>query len=111
MPTSNSRLVFAPFENLVKDLLVERIIQVWVGDITNIKLRGGEGVYLAIVMDTYTRIIRGWALGRILAAALSLGALQKALDEGKPKIHHSDQGVQMLLGEGVVISMAVAEHA
>jgi len=99
MPTSNRRQELARFENLVKDLLIKRIIQVWVGYITHIELRGGEGVYLAIV------------LRRILAAELSLGALQKALDEGKPEIHHSDQGVQMLLGEGIVISMAVAEYA
>ena len=76
--TTNSRHPFPRFENLVKDLVIERINQVWVADLTYIKLRGGETVYLAIVMDVYTRIIRGWAVSRSLAAELSVAALAKA---------------------------------
>jgi putative transposase len=117
--TTNSRHQFPRFENLVKDLLIERINQVWVADLTYIKLRGGEFVYLAVVMDVYTRIIRGWALRRSLAAELSLAALEKAFGEGQPEIHHSDQGVQyacsayvaMLEVVGVKISMAEVGHA
>jgi transposase InsO family protein len=117
--TTNSRHPFPRFENLVKDLLIERINQVWVADLTYIKLRGGEFVYLAVVMDVYTRIIRGWALLRSLAAELSLAALEKAFAEGLPEIHHSDQGVQyacsayveMLQEGGVKISMAEVGHA
>lgn len=117
--TTNSRHSFPRFENLVKDLLMERINQVWVADLTYIKLRGGEFVYLAVVMDVYTRVIRGWALRRSLASELSLSALEKAFVEGRPEIHHSDQGVQyaceayvaMLTGAGAQISMAEVGHA
>ena len=117
--TTNSRHQFPRFENLVKDLLIARINQVWVADLTYIKLRGGAFVYLAVVMDVYTRVIRGWALLRSLASELSLSALEKAFGEGRPEIHHSDQGVQyaceayvaMLRGAGVQISMAEVGHA
>ena len=119
MQTTNSRHSFPRFANLVKDLLIERINQVWVADLTYIKLRGGEFVYLAVVMDVYTRVIRGWALMRSLAAELSLSALEKAFVEGQPEIHHSDQGVQYaceayvarLTGAGAQISMAEVGHA
>jgi putative transposase len=117
--TTNSRHSFPRFKNLVKDLLIERINQVWVADLTYIKLRGGGFVYLAVVMDVYTRVIRGWALLRSLAAELSLSALEKAFAEGRPEIHHSDQGVQYacsayveMLGKAdVQISMAEVGHA
>lgn len=117
--TTNSRHPLPRFANLVKDLLIERVNQVWVADLTYIKLCSGEFVYLAIVMDVYTRIIRGWALLRSLAAELSLSALEKAFAEGVPEIHHSDQGVQyaceayveMLKADGVQISMAEVGHA
>jgi putative transposase len=117
--TTNSHHRFPRFDNVVKDLLIERVNQVWVADITYIKLRGGEFVYLAVVMDVYTRIIGGWALLRSLAAELSLAALAKAFAEGLPEIHHSDQGVQyacsayveMLQKGGVQISMAEVGHA
>lgn len=90
-----------------------------VADLTYIKLRSSEFVYLAVVMDVYTRIIRGWALSRSLAAELSLTALEKALAEGRPEIHHSDQGVQYacsayaerLKKANAQISMAEVGHA
>ena len=117
--TTNSQHSFPRFENLVKDLLIERVHQVWVADLTYSKLRGGQMAYLAIVMDVYTRIIRGWALLRSLASELSVAALTKSFAEGLPEIHHSDQGVQyacsayvtMLKEGGVKISMAEVGHA
>ena len=87
--------------------------QVWVCDITSIRLRQ-EFVYLAVVMDVFTRCIRGWHLGRSLDQTLTLHALEQALIEHTPEIHHSDQGVQYaahaytarLHQAGVQISMA-----
>ena len=111
--TTNSKHSFPRYPNLVEDLEVVRPDQVWVADITYIRL--GQGfVYLAVLMDVFTRAIRGWHLGRSLDQELTLTALKKALAHGRPEIHHSDQGVQYaatayveLLEEmGVAISMA-----
>ena len=68
--------------------------QVWVCDITYIRLGYGF-VYLAVIMDVFTRGIRGWHLGRNLDHTLTLVTLQRALAKyAAPEIHHSDQGVQ-----------------
>jgi putative transposase len=91
--TTNSQHGYQRFPNLVEGLTVTRPDQVWVADITYIRLQC-EFVYLAIVMDVFTRIIRGWHLGRSLDHRLTQTALDKALAKGKPQIHHSDQGVQ-----------------
>jgi transposase InsO family protein len=64
-----------------------------VSDITYIRLAHGF-VYLAVIMDVFTRNIRGWHLGQSLDQTLTLMALQRALAHGQPEIHHSDQGVQ-----------------
>lgn len=91
--TTNSNHNLKRYPNRVEALRVERPNQVWVGDITYIRL-GSEFVYLAVLMDVFTRSIRGWQLGRSLATDLPLIALKRALKVGKPEIHHSDQGVQ-----------------
>jgi transposase InsO family protein len=91
--TTDSRHAFPRYPNLVQDLKIVRPDQVWVVDITYIRLRD-EFIYLAIVMDVYTRIIRGWRLGPGLGVDLAMGALEMALTKGRPQIHHSDQGVQ-----------------
>jgi putative transposase len=111
--TTDSRHDFPRYENLVKDLKIERPEHVWVADITYIRL-DQEFVYLAVVMDVFTRSIRGWHLGRDLDQGLTLAALERALSVGVPTIHHSDQGVQYaasgyvdrLKGLGVTLSMA-----
>jgi transposase InsO family protein len=64
-----------------------------VADITYIRLRR-EFVYLAVLMDVFTRCLRGWHLGRSLDQGLTLAALERALVVAIPQIHHSDQGVQ-----------------
>lgn len=91
--TTDSRHDFPRYDNLVKDLKIKRPDHVWVADITYIRLRD-EFVYLAVVMDVFTRSIRGWHLGRDLDHGLTLTALKHALTVGVPRIHHSDQGVQ-----------------
>jgi transposase InsO family protein len=70
--------------------------QLWVADITYIRLRR-EFVYLAVVLDSWSRKVIGWNLGRSLKADLALGALQQAIAARKPSaglVHHSDRGVQ-----------------
>lgn len=112
--TTDSRHPFARFANLVADLEVTRPDEVWVSDITYIRLGGGEFVYLAIIMDVFTRGLRGWSLSRGMGVELTLAALHQALLNGTPTIHHSDQGVQyaateyvaVLQNVGVSISMA-----
>jgi putative transposase len=91
--TTNSDHPYPRYPNLVKDLVIDHPDQVWVADITYIRLGNGF-VFLAIVMDVFTRCIRGWALGRSLDGELTLFALQRALETHCPEIHHSDQGVQ-----------------
>lgn len=91
--TTDSNHDFPRFPNLVETLEITRPNQVWVADITYIRLRT-EFVYLAVIMDVFTRIIRGWHLGRNLDQGLTLAALERALLVATPEIHHSDQGVQ-----------------
>jgi putative transposase len=111
--TTNSQHGYGRYPNLVRELVVDHPDQVWVSDITYIGLRA-EDVYLAIIMDVFTRALRGWALGRTLDHQLTLTALNWALLDRVPAIHHSDQGVQYaatryidrLTDHGVQISMA-----
>ena len=91
--TTNSNHAFPRFPNLVKDLEISMPDRVWVADITYIRLRR-EFVYLAVIMDVFTRCLRGWHLGRSLEQGLTLAALERALLVATPQIHHSDQGVQ-----------------
>ena len=91
--TTASGQAYPRYPNLVEDLEVTRPDQVWVGDITYIRLRK-EFVYLSVLMDVCTRCIRGWHLGRGLDQELTLVALRRAYEHGRPEIHHSDQGVQ-----------------
>jgi transposase InsO family protein len=92
--TTQRNPCLAGYPNLVLKLEVSYPEQVWVADVTYIALRE-EFVYLAIIMDVFTRQIRGWHLSRSLEQTLTLNALSKALlHHQPPKIHHSDQGVQ-----------------
>ena len=111
--TTNSRHSHPRYPNLVKNLVVAHPDHVWVADITYIRLRH-EFIYLAVILDVFTRSMRGWHLGRGLDLSLTLTALRKALTKNKPEIHHSDQGIQYsspaytetLLASNVQISMA-----
>lgn len=113
-PTTDSHHGFPRYPNLVAGLDIVRPDQVWVSDITRVVLGNGDEVYLAIIMDVFTRAIRGWELRRDLSAALTLGALERATCKQVCEIHHSDQGVQYaatpytdcLTGLGAQISMA-----
>jgi transposase InsO family protein len=91
--TTNSRHDYRRYPNLVRDLEIQRPDQVWCADISYIHLQQSF-VYLAIIMDVFTRGLRGWHLGRTLSSDLAMVALERALSRGTPEIHHSDQGVQ-----------------
>jgi putative transposase len=111
--TTDSNHAYPRYPNLVADLTVTHPNHVWVGDITYVRVRT-EFVYLAVLLDVFTRRIRGWHLGRSLDQSLTRTALDRALRRGTPAIHHSDQGVQYaatkyverLLGRAVAVSMA-----
>jgi putative transposase len=111
--TTESGHAFPRDPDRVEDLEVTRPDQVWVADITYIRLRK-EFVYLSVLMDVYTRCIRGWHLGRGRDQELTPVALRRAYEHGRPEIHHSDQGVQsaatadveMLTAAGAAVSMA-----
>lgn len=90
--TTNSEHPYLRYPNLVKDLTITYPDQVWVCDITYIRLGVGF-VFLAIVLDVFTRAIRGWHLSKSLDQELTLFALRMALADQVPWIHHSDQGV------------------
>lgn len=104
--TTNSEHGYPRYENLVENLEIQQIDQVWVADITYIRLQD-EFVYLAVLMDVFTRQIRGWELDRTLDASLTIRALKRALRKSRPEIHHSDQGVQYAATEYIDILMHV----
>jgi putative transposase len=90
--TTNSDHAYPRYGNLVKELEVTHPEQVWVSDVTYIRL--GQGfVFLAIVMDVFTRAIRGWHLSTAIDTELTLVALRMGLADRVPLIHHSDQGM------------------
>jgi putative transposase len=95
--TTDSAHGFPVFPNLARNLVLTDINQLWVADITYIRLRQ-EFIYLAALLDAYSRRCIGWALARYLDARLSLSALQMALQTRSFKpgqlTHHSDRGVQ-----------------
>ncbi len=94
--TTDSRHNLPIYQNLARHIKPTAINQLWVADITYIRLRT-EFVYLAVVLDAFSRRVIGWALGRTLEAELAVSALRMALEERKPSpglVHHSDRGVQ-----------------
>jgi transposase InsO family protein len=111
--TTDSRHSYGSFPNLLRGLAVVRPDQVWCADITYVRLAAGFA-YLAIVLDLFTRCLRGWYVSERLDTELVLRALDPALLRGQPEIHHSDQGVQYAATEyvarlqtrGIAVSMA-----
>jgi len=94
--TTDSNHELPVYPNLAADLVLTGIDQLWVADITYIRLEL-EFVYLAVVLDAYSRRAIGWALDRTLEDDLSLAALRMALRVRSPApglVHHSDRGIQ-----------------
>jgi transposase InsO family protein len=94
--TTDSRHALPVYPNLAREAALTGINQLWRADITYIRLRI-EFLYLAVILDAYSRRVVGWALGRTLESGLALAALEMALRQRKPAaglVHHSDRGVQ-----------------
>jgi transposase InsO family protein len=94
--TTDSRHDLPVYPNLAGQMTVSDLDQLWVADITYIRLRH-EFIYLAVILDAYSRRCIGWALAKHLQAELAVAALQMAIKERGVKaglVHHSDRGVQ-----------------
>jgi transposase InsO family protein len=114
--TTDSRHSFAVYPNLVPRLSLSSINQLWVADITYIRLRE-QFVYLAVILDAFSRRVVGWELDESLESRLTVQALRRALAERSIQagmVHHSDRGVQycssdyvqLLESHGFLISMS-----
>jgi transposase InsO family protein len=114
--TTDSRHDCQVYLNLAARMTVTGVDQLWVADITYIRLRV-EFVFLAVVIDRFSRKAIGWALDRTLAARVAVAALQQAIVRRQPPpgvVHHSDQGIQyacadyaaLLKTHGIVPSMS-----
>ncbi len=114
--TTDSNHKLPVYPNLAKDLKLSGLNQLWVADITYIRLQY-EFVYLSVILDAHSRRVIGWALGRTLEAELAVDALKMAIRRGRVEpglVHHSDRGVQyasraytdLLTEHGIQISMS-----
>src|SRR5215831_1573739 len=114
--TTDSEHGFVVYPNLAEHLVLSDVNQLWVADITYVRLQS-EFIYLAVVLDAFSRRAVGWALARHLLTSLPLAALEKAIHGRQPQpglVHHSDSGtqyashdyVQRLESIGAVLSMS-----
>ena len=115
--TTDSRHDYPIVPNLIRHLVPTGIDQIWVADITYIRL-GEAFIYLAVILDAFSRKVIGWALDDHLEARLAIEALEMALADRNPApdslIHHSDRGVQYASNEyvarlsarGIAVSMS-----
>jgi len=114
--TTDSRHRFPRYPNLIKGMVITRLNEIWLSDITYIRIWTGF-VYLAAVLDGFSRKVIGYAVSKSLDTTLTLAALKMAIARRHPSsgaIHHSDQGVQYASSEyvdelerhGFLISMA-----
>jgi transposase InsO family protein len=96
MVTTDSDHQLEVYLNLASRMKLTGVNQLWVADITYIRLHR-EWVFLAVILDAFSRKVVGWELDRTLAARLPMAALEKAITERRPPpgiVHHSDRGVQ-----------------
>jgi transposase InsO family protein len=115
--TTRSRHDWPVVRNVAGGMQLSGLDQLWVADITYIRLQE-EFAYLAVVLDAFSRRVIGWALADHLKASLAVAALQMALDARRPQpgslVHHSDRGVQyacadysrLLAAHGIAASMS-----
>jgi putative transposase len=114
--TTDSDHNFQVHPNLAQHLQLTALNQLWVADLTYVRLER-EFVYLALVLDAYSRRVIGWALDRTMDSSLTLAALEKAIASRHPQpgmVHHSDRGSQYANAEyvdrlescGAVLSMS-----
>jgi putative transposase len=103
--TTDSSHRFEVYLNLARRMKLTGIDQLWVADITYLRLKA-EFVYLAVILDAFSRKVVGWALDRTLASRLTVAALEQAIAQRRPRpglVHHSDRGLQYARGDYVAI--------
>jgi transposase InsO family protein len=103
--TTDSNHKFEVYLNLAARMKLSGINQLWVADITYIRLKA-EFVYLAVILDGFSRRVVGWALDHTLAMRLTVGALELAIERRQPQpglVHHSDRGLQYARAEYITI--------
>ena len=94
--TTDSEHELEVYLNLARRMKLTGLDQLWVADLTYIRLQS-EFVYLAVILDAFSRRVVGWALDRTLGARLAVGALERAIAARRPRpglVHHSDRGIQ-----------------
>ena len=102
---TDSNHKFEIYLNLAARMKQCGINQLWVADITYIRLKA-EFVYLAVILDGFSRKVVGWALDRTLAMRRTVGAREQAIERRQPKpglVHHSDRGLQYARGEYIAL--------
>jgi len=103
--TTNSDHKLEIYLNLAARMKLTGVNQLWVADITYIRLKA-EFVYLAVILDGFSRKVVGWELDRTLAARLTIAALEQAIEKRGPEpglVHHSDRGFQYACAEYIAI--------
>jgi putative transposase len=114
--TTDSAHRWPVYPNLARRMVLSAINQLWVADITYVRLQQ-EFIYLAVILDVYSRRVVGWSISRQLDSSVAQQALESALKQRQPApglIHHSDRGVQYACGDyvkqleaaGITISMS-----
>jgi len=114
--TTESDHAWRVYPNLARRMVVSNINQLWVADITYVRLQE-EFIYLAVILDVYSRRVVGWNMSRQLDSGFAQEALESALRQRRPApglVHHSDRGVQYACGDyvkrlescGITISMS-----
>jgi hypothetical protein len=110
--TTDSDHDFDVYPNLAEQLIVRDVNQLWVADITYVRLLR-EFVYLAVVLDAFSRRAVGWALGRSLQTSLPLAALESAIRSRQPRaglVHHSDRGSQYASNDSKYCAIVWDKH-
>jgi transposase InsO family protein len=114
--TTDSQHHWQVYPNLARLMKVSQMNQLWVADITYVRLQR-EFIYLAVILDVYSRRVVGWSLSRELNQGVAQQALEMALKERQPEpglVHHSDRGIQYARGDyvkrlqsrGITVSMS-----
>ena len=106
MVTTNSNHKFEVYLNLARRMKLSGMDQLWVADITYIRLKA-EFVYLAVILDAFSRKVVGWALDHtMMSSRLTVAALERAVTQRRPRpglVHHSDRGLQYARGDYVAV--------
>jgi putative transposase len=103
--TTDSNHKFEVYLNLARRMKLSGVDQLWVADITYLRLKT-EFVYLAVILDAFSRKVVGWSLDRTLGNRLTITALERAVAQRRPRpglVHHSDRGLQYARAEYIAV--------